>query len=68
MSNTRVLVTGATGKIGGAVAAQLLERGVATRALVHRNDARSDRLRAMGAEVAVADMLDIQQVTAAMDG
>jgi NAD(P)H dehydrogenase (quinone) len=68
MTNTRVLVTGATGKIGGAVAAQLLERGVATRALVHRNDARSDRLRAMGAEVAVADMLDIQQVAAAMDG
>jgi NAD(P)H dehydrogenase (quinone) len=68
MTNTRVLVTGATGKIGGAVAAQLLEKGVPTRALVHRTDARSDRLRAMGAEVAVADMLDIQQVTAAMDG
>ena len=68
MTSTRVLVTGATGKMGGAVAAQLLEMGVATRALVHRSDARSDRLRAMGAEVAVADMLDIQQVTAAMDG
>jgi NAD(P)H dehydrogenase (quinone) len=26
MTNTRVLVTGATGKIGGAVAAQLLEK------------------------------------------
>jgi NAD(P)H dehydrogenase (quinone) len=68
MTNTRVLVTGASGKIGGAVTSQLLEMGVATRALVHRTDARSDRLRAMGAEVAVADMLDIQQVAAAMDG
>jgi NAD(P)H dehydrogenase (quinone) len=68
MTKTRVLVTGATGKIGGAVAAQLLEKGVATRALVHRDDARSARLRAMGAEVAVADMLDVQQVIAAMDG
>ena len=68
MTNTRVLVTGATGKIGGAVAAQLLESGVTTRALVHRDDARSDRIRAMGAEIAVADMLDIQQVSAAMDG
>src|SRR3984893_10733031 len=68
MTNTRVLVTGATGKIGGAVAAQLLQTGVATRALVHRNDARSERLRAMGAEVVVADMLDIQQVQAAVDG
>jgi uncharacterized protein YbjT (DUF2867 family) len=68
MSNTHVLVTGATGKIGGAVAAQLLERGVPTRALVHRVDARSERLRALGAEVVVADMLDIQQVAAAVDG
>ncbi|SPM28702.1 NmrA family NAD(P)-binding protein [Mycobacterium terramassiliense] len=68
MQNTRVLVTGATGRIGGAVAAQLLEKGVATRALVRRDDARSARLRALGAEVVVADMLDIQQVRAAVDG
>ena len=66
--NHRVLVTGATGKIGGAVAAQLLEKGVTTRAMVHRDDARSARLRDLGAEVVVADMFDIQQVTAAMDG
>jgi uncharacterized protein YbjT (DUF2867 family) len=61
-------VTTATGKIGGAVAAQLLEKGVPTRALVHREDARSARLRALGAEVVVADMFDIQQVAAALDG
>ncbi|WAC90646.1 NmrA family NAD(P)-binding protein [Mycobacterium sp. Aquia_213] len=66
--STRVLVTGATGKIGGAVAAQLLERGVPTRAMVHRDDARSDRLRQLGAEVVVADMFDIQQVASAMQG
>ena len=68
MSNSRVLVTGATGKIGGAVAAQLLERGVPTRALVHRDDGRAEVLRASGAEVVVADLLDIQQVRAAVDG
>jgi NAD(P)H dehydrogenase (quinone) len=68
MTNTRVLVTGASGKIGGAVAAQLLEKGITTRAMVHRDDARSARLRDLGAEVVVADMFDIQQVTAAMDG
>jgi len=68
MTHTRVLVTGATGKIGGAVAAQLLERGVATRALVHRDDARSERLQALGAEVVIADMFDIPQVQAAMEG
>lgn len=68
MKTTRVLVTGATGRIGGAVAAQLLERGVTTRAVVHRDDDRSARLRALGAEVVVADIFDIQQVRAAMDG
>jgi uncharacterized protein YbjT (DUF2867 family) len=68
MTTTRVLVTGATGKIGGAVAAQLLEKGITTRAMVHRDDARSARLRGLGAEVVVADMFDIQQVTAAMAG
>jgi len=68
MAHTRVLVTGATGKIGGAVAAQLLEKGVPIRALVHRDDARSARLRAHGAEVVVADMFDIQQVQAALEG
>ena len=68
MTTTRVLVTGATGKIGGAVAAQLLEKGVPTRALVHRDDARSARLRALGAETVVADIFDIQQVQAAVDG
>jgi uncharacterized protein YbjT (DUF2867 family) len=66
--NHRVLVTGATGKVGGAVATQLLARGVPTRAMVHRIDARSARLRDLGAEVVVADMFDIQQVSAAMDG
>ncbi|HZE17482.1 MAG TPA: NAD(P)H-binding protein, partial [Mycobacterium sp.] len=63
-----VLVTGATGRIGGAVAAQLLEKGVTTRALVHRDDARSARLRTLGAEVVVADMFDIRQVQAALHG
>jgi uncharacterized protein YbjT (DUF2867 family) len=69
MANTRVLVTGATGKIGGAVAAQLLlDKGVTTRALVHREDGRSARLRALGAEVVVADIFDIQQIQSALDG
>src|ERR1700757_1026411 len=68
MTNTRVLVTGATGKIGGAVAPQLLEKGVPTRALVHRDDGRSARLRVLGAEIVVADIFDIQQVAAAVDG
>ncbi len=68
MTKMRVLVTGATGKVGGAVAAQLLEKGVATRALVHHDDWRSARLRDMGADVVVADLFDIQHVQAAVAG
>ena len=63
-----ILVTGATGKIGGAVAAELLSRGVAVRALVRSLDARSERLRCAGAEVVVADMFDYDSLFAAMRG
>jgi uncharacterized protein YbjT (DUF2867 family) len=68
MTHPRVLVTGATGRIGSAVTAQLLQRGITTRAMVHRDDERSARLRTAGAEVVVADMFDISQIQAAMDG
>jgi NAD(P)H dehydrogenase (quinone) len=68
MANTRVLVTCAGGKVGNAVALQLLEKGVTTRALVHREDKRSARLRELGAEVVVANMMDYQQVQELMYG
>ncbi|GBG40664.1 NmrA family NAD(P)-binding protein [Mycobacterium montefiorense] len=68
MTNNRILVTAATGKIGRAVVAQLLEKGMPTTAMVHHEDARSARLKDLGAEIVVADMMDIQQVAAAMDG
>ena len=61
----RFLVTGATGKTGVYVVRQLLERGAPVRALVHRADARSSELAAAGAEVVVADMLDLAAVGAA---
>jgi NAD(P)H dehydrogenase (quinone) len=69
MKPPTILVTGATGKIGSEVTAQLLERKeVVVRALVHRKDARSDRLAALGAEVIVADMFDPAQVESALRG
>jgi len=58
-----ILITGATGKIGGAVAAQLLSRGVAVRAFVRSDDARAERLRCAGAEVFVGDMFDFDSHT-----
>lgn len=64
----RILVTGATGKTGSAVAEQLLQHGWPVRALVHRTDARSEHLARLGAEVVVADMFDPDQLLAALRG
>jgi NAD(P)H dehydrogenase (quinone) len=57
MAQARVLVTGATGEVGAAVATQLLENGVTARVMVRREDARSARLEALGAELVVGDIL-----------
>jgi len=56
MIKPRIIVTGATGKTGSVVVSELLKAGFPVRAMVHREDARSTRLKAQGAEIAVADM------------
>ena len=71
MSQEVVLVTGAAGGVGSTARtaiATLLEQGHRVRAMVRKLDARADTLRDMGAELAVADMLDIVAVRAAMQG
>lgn len=68
MVRPSILVTGATGKTGSAVAAQLLQAGWPVRAMVHRVDGRSESLRRLGAEVVVADLFDPQQLLEAMRG
>jgi NAD(P)H dehydrogenase (quinone) len=65
---TRVLVTGATGATGLATVQSLHGSDVQVRALVHNDDARSDPLRELGAEVVTGDLLDINSVASAMDG
>lgn len=65
-SKPRILVTGATGNTGSAVAAELLRQGWPVRAAVRRRDARSAALERMGAEVAVVDYFDVQQWRDAM--
>ena len=62
MSSQLILVTGATGKTGTPLVEQLLERGFAVRALARRHDERSERLAAIGAEVVVGDLLDLQSM------
>src|SRR5438477_8347945 len=66
MIKPRILVTGATGKTGSVVVTELLQAGYPVRALVHREDGRSERLRAQGAEIAVAEMCDVERVADAL--
>lgn len=68
MSKPRILVTGATGKTGSAVAEHLLREGWPVRALAHRRDLRSERLERLGAEIAVASAHDADQLAAALKG
>ena len=66
MSKPRIIVTGATGKTGSVVVTELLKAGYPVRAMVHREDARSARLQAQGAELAIADMSDVERVADAL--
>ena len=66
MLKPRILVTGATGRTGSVVVAELRKAGYPVRALVHREDDRSARLQAQGAEIAVSDMTDVEPVVAAL--
>lgn len=68
MTKPRILVTGATGKTGSVVVAEMLNAGYPVRALVHTVDERSLRLAAQGAEVAVADLSDVERVADALQG
>jgi len=68
MAYPKILVTGATGKTGGAVVRQLREAGWPVRALVHKRDARGAALEALGAEIVVADLFDPDQLLGAMQG
>jgi NAD(P)H dehydrogenase (quinone) len=62
------LITGATGNTGAPTIKLLLDAGHRVRALVHRVDARSDALAALGAEVVEGDLLDLHAVSSAMSG
>jgi uncharacterized protein YbjT (DUF2867 family) len=65
------LITGAGGGTGGVsrqVIEELRDRGNRVRALVHRDDARADPLRKLGAEVVVGDLTEPQDVVDAMAG
>src|SRR5258708_8902671 len=68
MIKPRIIVTGATGKTGSVVVTELLKAGYPVRALVHREAGSSTRLKAQGAEIAVADLSDVERVADALKG
>jgi dihydroflavonol-4-reductase len=63
----KVLVTGASGFVGSAVARRLLARGYAVTALVRASSPR-DNVEGLGLQIAVGDMTDQASVEAAARG
>ncbi len=68
MKTPTTLVTAAAGKTGRQTALSLLDRGLAVRALVHREDGRAAELRSRGAEVVVGNVSDVADVRRALRG
>ena len=62
----KVLITGATGDTGRAAVRESIALGLDVRAMVHRKDDRSAALEALGAEVVVGDLLEINTIRDAM--
>ena len=56
MSKPRILVTSAAGHTGAAAVKELLAKGFQVRAFVRKNDARSEALKARGAEIFVGNL------------
>ena len=63
-----VLVTGATGLTGGYTAEILTQQGIPVRALVHKEDERAQKLRMMGVDVVIGDLLNLNDARRALDG
>jgi NAD(P)H dehydrogenase (quinone) len=67
MENSKILVTGATGAIGGNAVRALQDSGLGVRALVREDDARAEKLRTLGAEIVIGDLLDIDSVRGVLE-
>ncbi len=63
-----ILVSGATGRTGGAAIDELLKMGRKVRAYVRSDDERAEALRGRGVDIAVGDFTDIDHIRSAMEG
>ena len=68
MSDAKILVSGATGRTGGAAIDQLLRMGKSVRAYVRADDERAANLRRQGVDIAIGDFTSIDSIRAAMEG
>jgi NAD(P)H dehydrogenase (quinone) len=62
MTSVPILIGGAAGATGSVATKLLLQMGFPVRAIVRGDDERARPLRALGAEVFVADLLDLRAV------
>ncbi|MBD9614495.1 NmrA family NAD(P)-binding protein [Pseudomonas sp. PDM02] len=68
MNEAEILVSGATGRTGGAAIDELLKMGKRVRAYVRTDDERAAALRERGVDIAIGDFTDIDAIRAAMEG
>src|ERR1700758_350254 len=68
MNEANILVTGATGRTGGAAIDTLLGMGMGVRAYVRSDDERAAALRKRGVEIVIGNFNDIDAISAAMEG
>ncbi len=68
MKVSTILITGATGKTGQFAVEYLTKQGVTVRALAHHEGPKAESLRASGADVAIGDLLNINDVARAVEG
>ncbi|XBS70406.1 NAD(P)H-binding protein [Acerihabitans sp. KWT182] len=68
MNEAQILVTGATGRTGGAAIDELLDMGMRVRAYARSDGEKTAALRKRGVDIAFGDFTDLDAIRAAMEG
>jgi len=68
VNKPRILVLTAAGKTGMPITVQLLSEGFPVTAFVHKEDHRSERLKALGADIVAGSLTDLTDMRRAMAG
>ncbi len=68
MAQADILISGATGRTGGAAIEELMKMGRKVRAYVRSDDERAEAFRKRGIETAIGDFTSIDAIRAAMEG